>query len=45
MEWIIGSILALIIAVAGFYYTKRITAVIVPLMFLFYGIYKVISGK
>lgn len=45
MEWLIGAILALIIALVGFYYTKKITALIVPLFFVFYGIYRVISGK
>ena len=29
MEWLIGAILALIVAVAGFYYTKKITALII----------------
>lgn len=45
MEWIIGSILALIIAIVAFYYTKRITGLIVPLLFFFYGVYKVITGR
>ena len=45
MEWLIGGILALIIAIVGFYYTKKFTAFIVPLVFVFYGIYKVMTGK
>lgn len=45
MEWLIGAILALIVAVAGFYYTKKITALIVPLTLVFYGIYRVISDR
>ena len=39
MEWIIGGVLALIIAIVGFYYTKKFTAFIIPLVFVFYGIY------
>lgn len=45
MEWLVGAILALIIALAGFYYTKKITALIVPLILVFYGIYRVKSEK
>ena len=45
MEWRIGGILALIIAIVGFYYTKKVTAVIVPIIFIFYGLYKVVLGK
>lgn len=45
MEWLIGGILALIIAIVGFYYTKKVTAVIVPIIFIFYGLYKVVLGK
>lgn len=45
MEWIIGGVLALIIAIVGFYYTKKFTAFIIPLVFVFYCIYKVMTGK
>ena len=45
MEWLIGAILALIVAIVAFYYTKKITALIVPIIFVFYGIYRVMSGK
>ena len=45
MEWIVGAILALIIAIVGFHYTKKPTAIIAPVLFLFYGIYRVISEK
>ena len=45
MEWLIGGILALIIAIVGFFYTKRITVLIAPLILFFYAMYRVISGK
>jgi hypothetical protein len=45
MEWLIGGILALIIAIVGFYYTKKVTALIVPILFIFYGVYRVLLGK
>ena len=45
MEWLIGAILALIIAIVGFFYTKRITVLIAPLILFFYVMYRVISGK
>ena len=45
MEWLVGAILALIIAIVGFFYTKKITALIVPLIFFFYGLFQVIRGK
>ena len=40
MEWIIGSILALIIAIVGFHYTKKPTAIIAPVL----GIVKNLTG-
>ena len=43
MEWLIGGILALIIAIVGFYYTKKATAIIVPIIFIIYGVYRVVS--
>lgn len=45
MEWLIGGILALVVAIVGFYYTKKATAVIVPILFIFYGVYRVVLGK
>lgn len=45
MEWLIGGILALIVAIVGFYYTKKATTVIVPILFIFYGVYRVVLGK
>lgn len=45
MEWLIGAILALIVAIVAFYYTKKITALIAPLLLVFYGVYRVISGR
>ena len=45
MEWLIGGILALIIAIVGFFYTKRIAVLIAPLILFFYAMYRVISGK
>ena len=45
MEWLIGGILALIIAIVGFYYTKKATALIVPILFIIYGVYRVVLKK
>lgn len=45
MEWLIGGILALIIAIVGFYYTKKATSLIVPILFIIYGVYRVVLKK
>ena len=45
MEWLIGGILPLIIGIAGFYYTKKFTALFVPIVFIIYGLYRVLMGK
>lgn len=45
MEWLIGGILALIVAIVGFYYTKKVTTFIFPILLILYGVYRVLSGK
>jgi hypothetical protein len=45
MEWLVGAILALIIAIVAFFYTGKISALIAPLILFFYAIYRVISGR